>query len=333
MSKNGVEAYVVSSPADQYFLTGFRMDDWTLLVTPKHARGFMPEMFVGQFRDIAPFCDAEKAVYPHKAVVAAIKAAKITRAAFDGGNETFVSGMFWRKNGLHDLPGAVAHLRRRKDAFEAGLIAKSCKIAVKAYKTLLPEIKPGMTENQVRARLEYLMDMMGAKEPSFSIIIGSGPNAALPHHITSDRKLRKNETLLLDFGCRYNGYCSDITRTIFLGRPTEEFRKIYAIVDKSQEAGVKAVRAGVMTGDVDKICRGIISDAGYGDKFTHGTGHGLGLDIHEPPRLNNNPALNVSLETGMAVTVEPGIYLPGKFGVRIEDTVLVTKTGCDVLTR
>jgi Xaa-Pro aminopeptidase len=309
------------------------MDDWLLLVTPQKARGFMQRMLVDQFKMIAPFCKAEETASPHRSLLTALKTEKIKHAAFDGKAETYTLGCFWRENGLRDVPGLTAKLRLVKDAREAELIAKSCRIAARAFKAILPRIKIGLTENQVRAELEYIMDVMGAKEPSFSTIIGSGPNSALPHHVTGERKIRNNEALLLDYGCKYKDYCSDISRTIFIGKPTEEFKKIYAIVDKSQKAGVKAVKAGVSTNAVDKVCRDIIAAEGYGSTFIHGTGHGLGLDIHEPPRLNTNPAQDMPLQPGMAVTVEPGIYLLGKFGVRIEDTVLVTKTGCEILTK
>ena len=153
----------------------------------------------------------------------------------------------------------------------------------------------------------------------------------MPHHETSERKLKNNEAVLLDYGCVYGHYCSDITRSYFHGKPTEEYKKVYSIVAASQKAGLAKVRAGVKTRDVDAACRNYISDAGYGQYFIHGTGHGVGLEIHEFPRLNTT--FEAVLRAGMAVTVEPGIYLSGKFGVRIEDTVLVTRTGCEILTK
>jgi len=171
---------------------------------------------------------------------------------------------------------------------------------------------------------------MGAKGPSFNLIIGFGPDSALPHHESSDRPLKNNEAVLIDYGCVYNGYCSDITRTYFHGKPDVEFKKVYAIVDAAQKAGVKKVKAGARTFDIDKACRDHIADAGYGQYFIHGTGHGVGLEIHESPTLNTKS--KETLRAGMAVTVEPGIYLYGKFGVRIEDSVLVKNGGCEILT-
>jgi len=174
------------------------------------------------------------------------------------------------------------------------------------------------------------MGKMGASGPSFDIIIGSGPNSAWPHHATSERVIKNNEPLLLDFGCFYKGYASDMTRTIFIGKPTDEYKKIYAIVESAHKAGLAAIRCGVSAFDADKACRDIISAAGYGDTYIHGTGHGIGLEIHENPYLNTKS--KAVLKAGMAVTVEPGIYLAGKFGVRLEDSVLVTKKGCEILT-
>ncbi|MFA6583087.1 MAG: M24 family metallopeptidase, partial [Elusimicrobiaceae bacterium] len=199
-------------------------------------------------------------------------------------------------------------------------------------KIVKPLIKPGMTELQVKNKLESVMADFGASGPSFDIIVGVGPNAAKPHHVTSLAKVKNNEALLIDFGCVLDNYCSDITRTYFVGnQPTEEFKEVYDIVERAQKAGVKAVREGVLTGAVDKVCRDIITEAGYGDRFIHTTGHGIGIEIHETPRLKVG-GIDI-LHENMAVTVEPGIYLPGKFGVRIEDTVLVTKKGCEILTK
>jgi Xaa-Pro aminopeptidase len=331
LAQRKLDGYVVSRPVDQGFLTGYHMEGYLLLVGLKKAWAFVPDMFVDQCREVSSSCNVIGAADQRGSLLAVLKAEGMKKVAFDSEAESYSSGESWKKRGLiAEIPFAPI-LRETKDDGEAAVLAKSCKIAITAYKKLLPEIKPGMTENQIRARLEYLMSILGAQGPSFNIIVGSGSNSAKPHHITSERKLRNNEALLIDFGCKYGNYCSDITRTIFVGKPTEEFRKVYGIVDRAQKAGVKAVCAGVGCFDVDKVCRDIITEAGYGDKFTHTTGHGLGLEIHEFPRLSTKS--DVILKEGMAVTVEPGIYLYGKFGVRIEDSVLVTKTGCKILTR
>ncbi|MGC8867628.1 MAG: M24 family metallopeptidase, partial [Elusimicrobiales bacterium] len=165
---------------------------------------------------------------------------------------------------------------------------------------------------------------------SFDTIVAFGENSALPHHETSERKLRRNEAVLIDFGCIYHRYCSDMTRTFFYGKPTEEFLKVYKTVELAQKKGIEAVKEGVLSDEIDKICRQTISEHGYGQYFIHGTGHGVGLDIHEDPTLN--PKTSIKLLQGMTITIEPGIYLYGKFGVRIEDTVCVRKDGCEIMT-
>ncbi len=177
------------------------------------------------------------------------------------------------------------------------------------------------------------MRAMGAKGPSFDLIVAFGENGALPHHVTSERKLKDNEPILIDFGCVYKGYCSDITRTFFHGTPGEEFNKVYNIVKKAHDEGLKALKPGLAAKAADKVCRDIISDEGYGQYFIHSTGHGVGLEIHESPAVSSRADEKSLLKKGMAVTVEPGIYLLGKFGVRIEDTALITDDGCEVLTR
>ena len=331
LAQRKLDGYMFSRPVDQGFLTGYHMEGFLLLVGLNKAWAFLPHMFVDQCREFAPFLNAIGTDDQRASLVAVMKAQGMKKVAFDAEVETYTSGAAWEKAGLKPEIAINSILRETKDENEAKILAKSCKIAINAYNKLKPEIKPGMTESQIRAKLEYLMSMAGAQGPSFNIIVGSGPNSAKPHHITSERKLRNNEPLLIDFGCKYGNYCSDITRTIFVGKPTEEFKKVYDLVDRAQKAGVKAVRHGVKAFDVDKVCRDIITSGGYGDKFTHSTGHGVGLEIHEFPRLSTKS--DAVLAEGMAVTVEPGIYLYGKFGVRIEDTVLVTKTGCKILTK
>jgi len=331
LAANRIDGYLVTRREDQCFLTGYFMDGYHLLIGRKKAWALVPKMLHEQFQQVAPFYNAVATDTPLAAAHAIISAEGLRRLAFDPEAETYASGCALCRKGFAEKGGLAASLRETKMGAEIADIAKACKIAVKAFAKLKPEIKPGMTENQVRARLQYLMDCMGAQGPSFALIIGSGPNSALPHHSTSERKIRDNEALLLDFGCKYNNYCSDYTRTFFIGKPTDEFKKVHGIVQRSHDAGIKAVRAGAKCIAVDKVCRDLIVAEGYGDKFIHGTGHGLGLEIHEFPRLNQK--CDATLKEGMAVTVEPGIYLHGKFGVRIEDTVLVTKTGCKILTK
>ncbi len=332
LKKNRLDAVVVDRKLETSFLTGYKQEGVVLLVTRNGAWGFMPKMFVDDFNAFAG--SFVKASAPDTLMGAAVQKArelKLKKTAFEPETATYQSGNFWKKSGFAEHAGLIQPLRAVKEGEELELLRKSCRIAAKAFGVLKPKIKTGCTERSVACELDHIMQKMGATGPSFSLIVGFGPNSALPHHETSDRKLRNNEAVLIDYGCVYGGYCSDITRTYFHGRPSDEFRKVYAIVDRSQKAGVAKVRAGVDSRDVDSACRDIIADAGYGQYFTHSTGHGIGLEIHEAPRLSVKST--GPLAAGMAVTVEPGIYLHGRFGVRIEDSVLVTRTGREILTK
>ncbi|MDO8806354.1 MAG: aminopeptidase P family protein [Elusimicrobiota bacterium] len=332
LKQHGLDALVMGRTLEIGFLTGFHLDDCAMLVTRSGAWVFMPKMFVEQFRSKIDCAAAVDAGGPAEtAALAKVKELKLKRAAFEPESETYVRGTAWRKAGLQEKAGLTGALRAVKEGEEIAILRKSCRIAARAFGIVKPRIKTGCTELSIYRELEDTMQAMGAKGPSFNLIVGFGPNSAMPHHESSERKLKNNEAVLLDYGCVYDHYCSDITRSYFHGKPTEEFRKVYSIVAASQKAGLARVRAGVKARDVDAACRNYISDAGYGQYFIHGTGHGIGLEIHEYPRLNTK--FEAVLRAGMAVTVEPGIYLHGRFGVRIEDSVLVTKTGCEILTR
>jgi Xaa-Pro aminopeptidase len=227
--------------------------------------------------------------------------------------------------------GMVAeNLRQVKSAEEIGKIANAAKIADQAFERIVRFIKPGMAESAIAAQLDHTLKMLGASNPSFDSIIGSGPNGALPHAKPGSRKVRKGDFIVLDFGAIWQGYHSDMTRTVCLGRPTEKHLKIYDIVTKAQLTGLKAVKAGIRGCEADKAARKIIDDAGYGKYYGHGLGHGVGLAVHEKPGVGAKSE-NILMENSI-VTVEPGIYLPGWGGVRIEDLVVVKKGACRILS-
>jgi Xaa-Pro dipeptidase len=226
----------------------------------------------------------------------------------------------------------LIRIRSIKGADEVASMRKAVHIAESALSDLLSEIEPGMSEGQIGTRLSMLMAQHGGEGEPFAPAVQTGPNSANPHAPAGDRKLQRDEFLLIDFGCRVNGYPSDITRTFCLGTPSAEMQHIYDTVLRANEAAQEAAKPGVAMGAVDAAARAVITDAGYGDYFTHRTGHGLGLDIHEPiPQIAGG--VEDLLEPGMAFTIEPGIYVPGLGGVRIEDNVVVTQGGIDVLTR
>jgi len=225
----------------------------------------------------------------------------------------------------------VESLREIKDSFEIGQIKKSVTIAVKGYHYVRQTVRPGMKEREVQGRLEHYTKSLGSERPAFDIIIAAGARSSMPHSQTNETIIQDNTLVLVDMGVVFEGYHSDLTRPLFLGKMSALQKKIYSVVWDAQRAGIAKVAPGVAAKDVDAACRTFIQKKGYGEYFGHGTGHGVGLEIHEAPTVSSRS--QTILKPGMVITVEPGIYLPGKFGVRIEDMVLVTQNGHEVLTR
>ena len=223
--------------------------------------------------------------------------------------------------------GLVEELRSIKDAGELARLAEAAHIADAALERVRPLLASGPTEAEFGRTLDFEMRRLGASGPSFETIVAGGPNAAKPHHRPGTRRIEAGEPIVIDFGALYDGYCSDMTRTVWVNRVSDpDLRRAVDVVLASQAAGVAAVAPGVSCAEVDRVCREIIADAGWGDRFLHGTGHGVGLDIHEAPSVAATST--DTLRVGHVVTVEPGVYLPGLGGVRIEDTVVVTDDGC-----
>ncbi len=232
---------------------------------------------------------------------------------------------------LVDTSEMVEELMICKESVEIAQIKKAVEISDIAFERILGIVKPGLREKEIAAEMEYQMKMLGADKEAFETIVASGPRSALPHGIASEKKLKKGEFVTFDFGAFYDGYCSDITRTVVLGKATMRQKKIYAIVARAQMAAIRKVRAGVTGKDVDKSARDIINKAGYGKNFGHGTGHGIGLQVHGGPRVS--PLGTQPLKSNMVITIEPGIYIAGWGGVRIEDDVVVRPKGGLVLNK
>jgi Xaa-Pro aminopeptidase len=224
----------------------------------------------------------------------------------------------------------ITQMRQIKGLEEIQQICRAIRIAQEGFTGLVQSLKAGLTENEVAAELEYRMRCWGAEKASFDSIVACGPNAAKPHARTSEAKLVPGKSIVFDFGALFKGYCSDLTRTVWLGKMPPCFKDVYKVCLEAQLAAIEVIKPGIRTAEVDQVARAVITRAGYGKFFNHGLGHGLGLEVHEAPALSR--LSDQVLEAGMVVTVEPGIYLPGKGGVRIEDDVLVTPKGHRVLS-
>jgi Xaa-Pro dipeptidase len=231
---------------------------------------------------------------------------------------------------FENADGLMTTLRVRKDPTEVEAMTNAAHINGQAFRQLMQMIRPGQTEKQLATAYQMAAWQAGAEGFAFNPLIVAGPNAAAAHSYPSDRPIRDGELVVVDCGVRYGGYCSDITRTLAVGSVSEEWAHIYGIVRRANEAGRAFARPGVTAQEIDRVTRKVIREAGYGEYFTHRTGHGLGLEVHEFPYIVEGSEL--ILQSGMVFTVEPGIYIPGSGGVRIEDNVLLTETGATTLT-
>jgi Xaa-Pro aminopeptidase len=334
-----IDALLVTSLPNVRYLTSFTGSAGMLLVTPD-ALVFTTD---GRYRTQSAEQLAAAGVDAHIEVGATISAQREALAsALDAGARVGLEAhaITWSQQrafaetfAAHDLvptEGVVEQLRRVKEPGEVARIHAACAIADDALAAMLPRLADAPAEREFALELEVEMRRRGASGNSFDPIVASGPNAAKPHARPSERRVERGELVVIDFGCIVDGYCSDMTRTVSVGDPGADARHIWDVVRESQWAGREAVRAGVESAEVDRACRDVIVAAGWGDAFVHGTGHGVGLEIHEAPRVA--ATARDTLEPGSVVTVEPGVYLPGVGGVRIEDTVVVTLGGSDPLT-
>jgi Xaa-Pro aminopeptidase len=219
----------------------------------------------------------------------------------------------------------IEELRTVKDDAELGLLAAACRISCQAFGELVPTIRPGITERQLATAIERRMVDLGAEAPAFDTIVASGPNGAMPHHAPGERQLQRGDLVTIDFGARSGGYHADMTRTVSIGEPAQWQRDTYELVARAQQAGMAAARAGAALTEVDAAARDLIREAGHGEHFKHGLGHGVGLEVHEAPMLGYESAGRLAAR--VPVTIEPGIYLPGRGGVRIEDILVVDGEG------
>lgn len=334
MEAKAIDALIVTGSENRRYLSGFTGSAGTLVITETAASLLTDFRYVEQAALEAPDFEIKRYDEPVAAIREALLENKCRRVGFEGDLVTYEQYAKWQK-AIEQVEwvavsGLVEELRMIKEPEEIAEIEKAAAIADAAWSELLPKMVPGASERELALELEFLMRRKGANGLAFDIILAAGPNAALPHAKPGDRLLSRGDLVVMDFGARQGGYCSDMTRTVVIGKACQQTRNLYDIVLKAQLAALDAVAPGKTGQEVDAVARQIITEAGYGEQFGHGLGHGVGLAVHEEPRLS--PKGDKVLQPGMVVTVEPGIYVPGFGGVRIEDLVLVTEDGHKVLT-
>ncbi len=334
-----VEAMLLTSREHVRYFSGFTGEDSYLLV----GRGWVTLLTDSRFTEQARMeCSGIRTITRRHTMLRAIRkelsARRVRRLGIEGGavSCTLQANLARGLRGvrLKALSGEIPGLREVKDPGELSAIRKAVRVAEGAMRELLTAGRRsflGRTERQVAAELEYRMRLRGAERSAFETIVAAGANAAMPHYRPGGRRIRAGEAVLIDWGAVVDGYCSDLTRVYFTGRIPSPIARVYEIVLRAQRAGMKALRARATCASSDAAARRVISEAGYGEHFGHGLGHGLGLEVHEGPRVGSR--CRQRLRAGMVVTVEPGIYLPGVGGVRIEDDVLITTDGPRRLSR
>jgi Xaa-Pro aminopeptidase len=340
LAATGCDALVVTHLTNVRYLTGFTGSAGLALVAPDGLVVLTDGRYEVQVADqlAAAGVAARVEVVGTEASTGAVVASALEGCGVVGLEADHVSWARQREVASSWLPdaelvptsGLVEDLRLVKDPGELDRLARAAAIADAALARVRPSLAEGPTERQVALALEVAMRELGADGPSFETIVASGPNGARPHARPSERRIAHGDLVVIDFGALLDGYHSDMTRTIAVGRPGPTEARMLEVVTAAQAAGVAAVRAGAPASDVDRACRRVIEEAGWGEAFVHATGHGVGLDIHEAPRVGATS--HVPLAEGQVVTVEPGVYLPDHGGVRVEDTLVVTATGARAIT-
>ena len=334
MVERGIDSFLITNSYNLRYLTGFTGTTGIALITLDKAYFITDFRYTEQASEQCVGYEIVKNVEPAFNVAAdLVNQSKAQNMAFE---EQTVS--FFQYTVLEELvdvdlipvTGVIETLREVKDIAEIETIRKACQIADAAFEHILTYIKPGMTEIQVANELDFYMRSLGASGVSFDTIVASGLRSAMPHGVASDKVIEVGDFITIDFGCYYNGYVSDMTRTISLGEPSEKLKEIYQIVKEAQQLVLDTANPGMTGIELDAVARDYISEKGYGDAFGHSTGHGIGLEIHEGPNVSK--LAEKMFVPGNVITNEPGIYLPGVGGVRIEDDMLVTEDGIDRLT-
>jgi len=335
LTQTQADAFLVTDPNNRFYMSGFRGSSGALLVTVAEQYVITDFRYTDQVREEAPLYKVVRHGEDFFRDLAGLcRESGVSVLAFEEDHITY--GQYRRMEqamqgvSLEPLSGTVERLRAVKDPGEVCKIRRAAEIAINTLVAAVQGLRVGDTEEELAQNVDRLMKDLGASGSAFETIVASGPRSALPHARPSARRIENGDVVLVDLGCRYEGYCSDLTRCFMVGSASSRYREIHGIVLEAQLAGIEAVMPGKTGREVDAAGRSIIEERGHKDNFGHGLGHGVGLAVHEAPRLN--PKGEQVLTPGMVVTVEPGIYLPGWGGVRIEDLLLVTKEGSEVLT-
>ena len=337
LGENGLDAMLIVSEPGEYYAVGFRGEGYVLVSetgTQYSTDGRYIEAAQRQVDAEVVLTSRERG---HLALAEAyIKARGLKRMGFESGAVSVDQYRRWQEAlsplcTLVPAQGLLDGLRASKDGEELAAMRRAQAITDEAFKAVLDFIRPGLTEQEVAARLVYEMLRRGAGKTSFDPIVAAGANGSMPHAVPGETVIAPGMFVTMDFGCVYHGYCSDMTRTVAVGRPSGEMERVYETVLAAQEAGIAAARGGITGRELDAAARSVIQAAGYGAYFTHSFGHSLGLEIHESP--NASPSELGGLPVGAVISAEPGIYLPGRFGVRIEDVLALREGGCENLTQ
>lgn len=329
MKQEGLSSCLITTPVNLFYMTGLQLSAGILWVGPRTGRLFVDGRYFGAVKDRAPVPVAQLSEQTIKQYV------KLQQGpvGFEADRMTFHQYQTWKKRGvkLRPVEQMIERLRAVKEEGELDKLRRAAELGSRGHDAAVEALREGMTEREVAAVAERFWLDAGGEDTAFTTIVAFGPNTAAPHHRAGDRRLKRGDLVLIDLGVVLDGYCSDMTRVHFFGKPPAKLKQVYQIVAQAHAAGMAAVRPGIATADVDLAARQVIEEAGYAKEFCHGLGHGVGLEVHELPVLNARS--KATLEVGNVVTVEPGIYLPGVGGVRLENTVIVTKSGYEDLTR
>lgn len=331
-----LDCLLLTSEANRQYATGVQIEEGMFLITAKSCLYFTDSRYLESAQlqfGASRVQEVDRAHSYYARIQTVLDEEKLHHLGVE--EEDLSHGAFLRlkdqvSSSLVCCQKQVNALRQVKEPWEFEIMRRAQAITDQVYSELLPVIREGMTEKELEAELIYRLYRAGAEGLSFPPIVVSGPNTSMPHGVAGSRKLSTGDFITMDFGVKLGGYCSDMTRTVALGHAAPKMREVYDIVLRAQRAGLSATRAGRTGAEIDGAARSVIGQAGYGAFFGHGYGHSLGLEIHEGP--NCNPSNDKPIPAGAVVSAEPGVYLPGEFGVRIEDVVIVTPDGCENLT-